>query len=193
MSTIDPYAARQIATELTIIETFQPLITPEATASFLQGETNWTSYHPTLIDIIRELESKMKIVYTVHVMEMARLLGLQGPGLETLAYNSSRYWDAQQTIGRFNDHLTQIRADGFCLLSREQTETILLSKTLVEVYLTPGQRIQARLTKTTVNGYCWMMPRYRKRGYAASLETHYVKLPTISKKSSKGCSATKMD
>ena len=185
MSTTDPYAARQIATELAIVENFQQLLTPEATAAFLQGKTDWISYHPTLLEIIRELEAKMKIVYTIHVMEAARLLGLEGPGLETLAYNSSRYWDAQQTIVGFNDHLTHIRAEGFCLVSQEQAETILLKKTLVEVYLTQKQRIQARLTKTTVNGYCWMMPRYRTKGYSADFETQYVKLPVVGQKSAK--------
>lgn len=185
MSTTDPYAARQIATELAIAETFQQLLTPEATTAFLQGKTDWISYHPTLLDIIRELEAKMKIVYTIHVMEAARLLGLDGPGLETLTYNSSRYWDAQQTITRFNDHLILIRSEGFCFLSHEQAETILRQKTLVEVYLTPRQRIQARLTKTIVNGYCWIMPRYRTKGYPANLETQYVKLPAVGQKLSK--------
>lgn len=181
MVNTDPYAAKQVSEEINILKTFEPLLTPQATATFLQGKTDWISYHPTLIEVIRELETKMKIVYTVHVMEAARLLSMEGPGLETLVYNSQRYWDAQQTIAQFNNHLFHIRAEGFCLLSQEQAETLLLNKTLIEVYLSPTQRISARLTKTTMNDYYWLMPRYRKRGYIASIETQYVKVPIVSK------------
>jgi len=181
MINTDPYAAKQVGEEINILKTFQPLITPQATANFLQGKTDWVSYSPTLLEIIQELETKMSIVYTIHVIAASKLLGLAGPGLERLVYNSQRFWDAERTLTQFETPLVAIREEGFCLLSTDQAETLVQNKTVVEVYLTPRQRIGARLTKTTPDDYHWLMPRYRIRGYVASIETQYVKVPVVDK------------
>lgn len=123
----------------------------------------------------------MSIVYTIHVMAAANLLGLAGPGLETLVYNSQRFWEAERTLTQFEAHLAAIHEEGFFLLSTEQAETLVQNKTVVEVHLTPKQRISARLTKTTPDDYYWLMPRYRKRGYVASIETQYVRMLVVGK------------
>jgi hypothetical protein len=181
----DLYAMAQIGLELKIVETFKPLPTPEALTSFLKGETDWVSYEPRIVEIVEELNKRMGIAYNYHVAEAAKLLGMEGSGLDTLVYNSQKYRDAEHKIERFKVHLNAIQEEGFCLLTQAQADKLLVDKRLVEIYLTPNQRISARLIKTIANGYCWRMPRYKTRGYAANLETQYVKLPALNQKSSK--------
>lgn len=189
----DLYAMTQIGLELKIVETFKPLPTPEALTSFLEGETDWVSYEPRIVEIVEELNKRMGIAYNYHVAEAAKLLGMEGSGLDRLVYNSQKYRDAKHKIERFKVHLNAIQEEGFCLLTQDQAGKLLVDKRVVEIYLTPNQRISARLIKTIANGYCWRMPRYKTRGYAANLETQYVKLPALNQKSSKARSLIEQD